>query len=102
MVLLPSEWHDAYIAGVFTEFQEQRAPGHTVLGDKIYHKGMLDIIDDIRDAEVALDFLNDTSAVSKHEELKAMRITARTIIAYAERHADELQKSARPELKSFT
>ncbi len=48
MELLPGEWKEAYNAGVFTEFQEQRAPGHTVLGDKIYHKGMLDIIDDIR------------------------------------------------------
>ena len=25
-------WIEAYEAGVFTEFQEQRAPGHTVLG----------------------------------------------------------------------
>jgi len=91
MALLPSQWHDAYAAGIFTEFQEQRAPGHTVLGDKIYHKGMLDIINDIRDAEAALDFLNDTSAISKHEELKAMRITARAIILYAERHADVLE-----------
>jgi len=90
MALLPSQWHDAYSAGIFTEFQEQRAPGHTVLGDKIYHKGMLDIIDDIRDAEAALDFLNDNSAISKHEELKAMRITAHAIIAYAERHAEVL------------
>ena len=27
------EWKEAYQAGIFTEFQEQRAPGHTVLGD---------------------------------------------------------------------
>ncbi|MCJ7776927.1 MAG: hypothetical protein MUP16_01255, partial [Sedimentisphaerales bacterium] len=39
---LPAEWHQAYQAGMFTEFMEQRAPGHTVLDDKIYHKGMLD------------------------------------------------------------
>ncbi len=32
-------WIDAYEAGIFTEFQEQRAPGHTVLGKKIYSKG---------------------------------------------------------------
>jgi len=37
---LPDEWHHAYEAGVFTEFMEQRAPGHTVLDDKIYAKGM--------------------------------------------------------------
>ena len=32
------EWIGAYEAGIFTEFMEQRAPGHTVLGGKIYHK----------------------------------------------------------------
>ena len=36
------EWKDAYEAGIFTEFMEQRAPGHTVLDNKIYHTGMLD------------------------------------------------------------
>jgi pyruvate-formate lyase len=33
---MSEEWLDAYQAGVFTEFMEQRAPGHTVLDDKIY------------------------------------------------------------------
>ena len=37
-------WLDAYEAGVFTEFMEQRAPGHTVLDDKIYRLGMLDFL----------------------------------------------------------
>ena len=37
---LPPEWHDAYEAGIFTEFQEQRSPGHTVLGETIYQKGI--------------------------------------------------------------
>ena len=32
---LDQNWLDAYGAGVFTEFQEQRAPGHTVLGKKM-------------------------------------------------------------------
>jgi len=91
---LPSQWHDAYTAGVFTEFQEQRAPGHTVLGDKIYHKGMLDIINDINTAEARLDFLNDPRAIYKREELKAMEVTARAIIAYAERHAEKLENLA--------
>ena len=30
------EWKNTYKAGVFTEFQEQRAPGHTVLGYKMF------------------------------------------------------------------
>ena len=36
---MTDEWKAAYEAGIFTEFMEQRAPGHTVLDDKIYRKG---------------------------------------------------------------
>ena len=39
---MTEEWHAAYNAGIFTEFMEQRRPGHTVLDDKIYRRGMLD------------------------------------------------------------
>ena len=48
---------DAYEAGVFTEFMEQRSPGHTVLDDKIYSRGMLDFRAQIADRLAALDFL---------------------------------------------
>ena len=41
---MTSEWKAAFEAGIFTEFMEQRAPGHTVLDGKIYQKGMLDFI----------------------------------------------------------
>jgi len=41
------EWKECYVAGIFTEFMEQRAPGHTVVDDKIYHKGFSDFIQDI-------------------------------------------------------
>ena len=37
---MTDEWKAAYEAGVFTEFMEQRAPGHTVLDDKIYRQGL--------------------------------------------------------------
>ena len=47
---MTAAWLDAYEAGIFTEFMEQRAPGHTVLDDKIYHKGMLDFKADIQAA----------------------------------------------------
>ncbi|MFZ1613426.1 MAG: pyruvate formate lyase family protein, partial [Holophaga sp.] len=43
---LPTEWHQAYGAGIFTEFMEQRAPGHTVLDDKIYTRGLRDFMAD--------------------------------------------------------
>ena len=66
---------------------EQRAPGHTVLDDKIYHKGMLDFIEDIHNALAALDFLNDPQAYARQEELKAMEICGLALIRFAERHA---------------
>ena len=44
---MSDEWKAAYQTGVFTEFLEQRAPGHTVLDDKIYSKGMVDFGEDI-------------------------------------------------------
>jgi hypothetical protein len=36
---------------------EQRAPGHTVLDDKIYRKGMLDFKQDIQRSLDRLDYL---------------------------------------------
>lgn len=84
---IDKEWMDAYEAGIFTEFMEQRAPGHTVLDDKIYRKGMLDFIDDIDESIKNLDFFNDFSAFDKLEELKAMKIAAIAIIKFAERYS---------------
>jgi formate C-acetyltransferase len=91
-------WIDAYEAGIFTEFQEQRAPGHTVLGSKIYRKGMEDLIGEIREAREQLDLHQDAAAYDKREELKAMEIAARALIMYAERHAEALEKLAMGEL----
>jgi pyruvate formate-lyase/glycerol dehydratase family glycyl radical enzyme len=88
------EWIDAYKAGVFTEFQEQRAPGHTVCGNKIYRKGMLDLKEEIKHTINNLDFLTDPDAFEKREELKAMDIAASAIIMYAERHAEKLLEIA--------
>ncbi len=84
------QWKEAYEAGVFTEFQEQRAPGHTVLDDKIYRKGFVDFKHDIIASLNSLDFFNDPQASAKREELKAMEIAADAIILFAERHAEKL------------
>ena len=81
------EWIAAYEAGIFTEFMEQRAPGHTVLDDKIYRKGMLDFIAEIDARLPQLDYLHDPEAYAKQEELKAMRICAQAIIGFAGRYA---------------
>ena len=94
---LDESWKAAYEAGVFTEFQEQRAPGHTVLGNKIYGKGMEDIIEEIWAARSALDFMVDPEAYDKKQELEAMAITARALIMYAERHAAKLDELAAKE-----
>lgn len=94
---LDKKWHDAYEAGVFTEFQEQRAPGHTVLDNKIYSKGMLDFINDIETEIDNLDFYNDMEASAKREELRAMKISAEAIIMFANRHADHLSLMAEKE-----
>jgi len=102
MDILPEEWKDPYAAGVFTEFQEQRAPGHTVLGDKIYHKGMLDIIDDICKSKEKLITLDNIEAQQGVEELEAMEITARALILFAERHAEVLEKMAENEPDTTT
>jgi trans-4-hydroxy-L-proline dehydratase len=88
------EWVDAYEAGIFTEFMEQRSPGHTVLDDKIYHKGMLDFIDDIDAQLQGLDFLNDPNAYNRQEQLKAMRITAQAMSHFGERHAEKARELA--------
>jgi hypothetical protein len=70
---MTDEWKDAYHAGIFTEFMEQRSPGHTVLDDKIYKKGMLDFRAEIEARIAGLDYLNDLHAYEKQEELHAMQ-----------------------------
>ncbi|HQP86517.1 MAG TPA: pyruvate formate lyase family protein, partial [Thermoanaerobaculia bacterium] len=84
---LPPEWHAAYSAGVFTEFMEQRAPGHTVLDDKVYRKGMNAFRREIAAALAALDFARDPEAVDKREELLAMDVACESLVLFAERHA---------------
>lgn len=94
---MDKEWIDAYNAGIFTEFMEQRAPGHTVLDDKIYKKGMLDFIDDIDHTLKNLDFYNDLEALDKREELNAMKLSAIAIIKFAERYSLFLKQLAESE-----
>lgn len=85
---MSDEWMKAFNAGVFTEFMEQRAPGHAILDDKIYHRGLLDFIDDINRHLKELDYFNDSEAYNKEQELKAMEIAANAMISFAERHAE--------------
>ena len=94
---MSSDWINAYNAGIFTEFMEQRAPGHTVLDDKIYENGMLDFIRRIDEQLKNLDFLNSPAAYKKQQQLKAMSISAQAIIRFAERHAELALQQAKTE-----
>jgi len=91
---VPAEWKAAYEVGMFTEFMEQRAPGHTTLDGVIYNKGMLDFKAEIQAALEKVDYLNDPQAAAKAEELKAMEICCDAAIIFAERHAQLAEKMA--------
>ena len=100
---VPHPWRDAYEAGLFTEFMEQRAPGHTALDGQIYGKGMLDFKAQIQSEIDNLDFLHDPEATDKLEELRAMEISCDAVILFAERHAElaeQLAETASPERAS--
>ncbi|MEJ2538306.1 MAG: pyruvate formate lyase family protein, partial [Calditrichia bacterium] len=94
---MDKEWKEAYEAGVFTEFMEQRAPGHTVLDDKIYHKGLRDFQKEIQNHIQSLDFQADSEALAKREQLKAMDIAAEALIKFARRYAEKVANLARVE-----
>lgn len=94
---VPNEWQTAYEAGLFTEFMEQRAPGHTALDGQIYRKGMLDFKAQIAAEIEKLDYLNDPEATDKFEELKAMDISCDAVILFAERHAELAEQMAEEE-----
>ncbi|MDX2413617.1 MAG: pyruvate formate lyase family protein, partial [Bacteroidales bacterium] len=94
MAAMTPDWLAAYGAGVFTEFQEQRAPGHTVLGYKMFSRGFIDIKEDIKESRSGLDFYADPEAYDKSIELDAMDIACNAIIMFAERHAEELDRLA--------
>ncbi|WP_282126236.1 trans-4-hydroxy-L-proline dehydratase [Marinifilum flexuosum] len=94
---VPEEWKAAYEAGLFTEFMEQRAPGHTTLDGKIYKKGLLEFKKDIQDHIDRLDYMNDDEATDKLEELQAMAISCDAAILLSERHADMAEELAAKE-----
>jgi trans-4-hydroxy-L-proline dehydratase len=91
---MDDEWKTCYEAGIFTEFMEQRAPGHTSLDDKIYRLGCLDFKQQIANSLAKLDFLRDPLATDKREELLAMDIACDAIILFARRHAELANKMA--------
>lgn len=91
------EWEEAYHAGVFTEFMEQRAGGHTAMDGKMYRRGLLDCKQQIADTIAALDYINDPEATDKEQELEAMAISCDAAILFAERHAELAEQMAATE-----
>ncbi len=83
---MSDEWKAAYECGIFTEFMEQRGPGHTVGSNKIYQKGFLDYREDIRRAMDALDFVHDKDALHRKEELSAMSIACEAVMILGRRY----------------
>ena len=91
------EWERAYHAGVFTEFMEQRAAGHTAMDGKMYHEGLLDVKARIEKRISELDYIYDPEATDKQQELEAMAISCDAAILFAERHAELAEKMASEE-----
>ena len=94
---LPEEWKEAYASGIFTEFMEQRAPGHTVLDDKIYRHGLGDFRRQIAGALARLDFLADPEASARRDQLLAMDTACAATIQFARRHAELAREQATAE-----
>ena len=94
---VPGEWRALYEAGCFTEFMEQRAPGHTALDGAIYRTGLMDMKKRIASAKARLDWINDPHATERDEELTAMDISCEAVILFAERHASLAGEMAKRE-----
>jgi pyruvate formate-lyase/glycerol dehydratase family glycyl radical enzyme len=91
---IPEDWRTAYEAGMFTEFMEQRAPGHTALDGTIYTMGMVDFKERIAEKISRLDYQNDPEASDKAEQLQAMDISCDAAIIFASRHAELVESMA--------
>ena len=91
------EWEEAYHAGVFTEFMEQRAAGHTAMDGKMYREGLLDVKARIERKIASLDYIYDPEATDKQQELEAMAISCDAAILFAERHAEQAEQMAAKE-----
>ncbi len=96
---LSGEWLEAYQAGIWTEFMEQRAPGHTAGGERIFTSGLLNVKKEIG-TKMMEQKTGDPEYFDKIEELKAMDIAADAMLIYAGRYAEKLGKMAEEEENS--
>lgn len=94
---MSAEWLNCYESGIFTEFMEQRGPGHTVADGKMYTKGFLDSKAEIQEQIKALDFLEDPQAYEKKSQLEAMALCCDAIVTYGKRYAQYAKDMAQNE-----
>ncbi|MCK9450585.1 MAG: glycyl radical protein [Bacteroidales bacterium] len=78
---MSDEWKQAYSAGFFTEFQEQRAPGHSVAGKRLFNTGLKEVLQEIH--AIRETGVDDAGLA----ELEAMEIVAQAAIDHAQRYA---------------
>ena len=91
---MTAEWKDAYAAGIFTEFMEQRAPGHTVLGDVIYRKGLRELqAGDRRGAGARWTSSTTRRPGTGSRNCWPCASAAGAVIRFAERHAETWRES---------
>ena len=94
---MSDQWNDCYAAGIFTEFMEQRGPGHTVGSFKLYEKGFLDYKADIQASIDSLDYFHDTEAFEKRNQLRGMAKACDAIMLLGARYADYARELAKKE-----
>lgn len=91
---MTEEWKKCYEAAVFTEFMEQRAPGHTVADDKFYKKGFEDFKEEIKEELANISPLTDLKYYEKKKQLEAMIISCDAIMILGDRYAELAEKKA--------
>ena len=92
---MTEEWMECYAAGMFTEFMEQRGPGHTCGGKNVFTKGYAEYKTEIHKAIQDLDFMNDIEAVAKKDELEAMLIDCDAVMILGKRYQELLEEEAK-------
>jgi formate C-acetyltransferase len=90
---LPEQWSAMYKNGIFTEFMEQRAPGHTALDGLLYRKGLKAIQAEVRTILASLN-QEDPGFAERKAELQAMDIACEAGILFARRHAERAEQMA--------
>ncbi len=90
---LDPTWRLMYESGVFTEFMEQRAPGHTALDGSLYHTGLRARRERVTALRAALSPQHPDFS-DKAAELEAMAVVCEAAIRFAERHAELAEQLA--------